>query len=269
MSDIPLGKPTHYPLTYAPEVLCAVPRQAARRTLGLTTELPFAGEDLWNAWELSWLNEDGRPMVAVANIRVPASSEYIIESKSLKLYLSSFAQHGCPSASWLERRIAEDLGGIVAAEVQVGLDSDPASAAYAIAELPGHCIDHVGTGFATDHVDPDRLVRYDDDVREDLHSHLLRSLCPVTAQPDAGSILIRYRGPRMDRVGLLRYLVSYRQHSDFHEACVERIFVDLKERCRPLQLTVYARYNRRGGIDINPFRSDFEAHAANHRVWRQ
>ena len=192
----------------------------------------------------------------------------IIESKSLKLYLNSLAMTRFHSAEEICAAIVADLSRVVAHEISLQLDDNVAEGT--IDQLPGRCIDTLDPAGSSSYPDPSVLeVMGDQLLSEDLHSHLLRSNCPVTGQPDAGSILIRYRGRPIDAASLLQYLISYRQHNAFHEACVERIFVDLKRQCAPEQLTVYARYNRRGGIDINPFRSDFEASAENLRLKRQ
>jgi 7-cyano-7-deazaguanine reductase len=270
MSNIPLGKPTDYPQEYAPDVLCAVARSAARKALRLGGELPFQGEDIWNAWELTWLAESGKPIVATAVIKVPADSANIVESKSLKLYLNSFAMSRYAAKGEIAGIISRDLTELTESNVEVDVKPATESRIYHIVDLPGDCIDNLDVQIEGDGVDANLLQTDDgDSIEEALHSHLLRSNCPVTNQPDMGSVLIRYSGPGIDRKSLLRYIVSYRQHNDFHEACVERMFVDIKDRCAPGKLTVYARYNRRGGLDINPFRSDFESSAENLRLWRQ
>ena len=270
LANTPLGERSPSPERYAPEVLCAVPRRGGREPLGIREPLPFHGEDLWNAWELSWLDPDGKPVVATASFRVPADSENIIESKSLKLYLASLAMGRFATAQEVISLIGDDLSRVAGSRVAVELHPAAFSPAHAFANLPGDCIDGLDAECSAGDVDPSLLTcGAGGRVAEELHSHLLRSNCPVTGQPDTGSVLLRYRGPAIDRRGLLRYLVSYRRHCAFHESCVERMFMDIKERCAPQQLTVYARYNRRGGLDINPFRSDFEDRAANLRLWRQ
>jgi 7-cyano-7-deazaguanine reductase len=174
------------------------------------------------------------------------------------------------SADDVAETIEGDLSDCAGADVDVLLHKEPSSASQELAELPGVCLDTLRVRCHASDVDP-ALLRSEpaDIVREDLHTHLLRSLCPVTQQPDTGSVLVSYRGPRIDREGLLRYVVSFRQHEGFHESCVERIFVDILNRCNPEKLSVYARYQRRGGIDINPFRSNFQTDAPNIRLWRQ
>lgn len=269
-ANTPLGERTDYPDSYSPDVLCAVSRAEQRRALGLGAGLPFHGEDVWNAYEITWLDHRGKPVAATGTIRVPATSRNLIESKSLKLYLNSISMTRFASAEVVTAVIAGDLSKIAAAAVDVALTPASSTASGSIVDLPGTCVDRLDVECDTWQVDPSLLrCASDNVVAEELHSHLLHSLCPVTGQPDVGSILIRYRGAAIDRPSLLRYLVSYRRHNDFHETCVERIFIDLKNRCGPEGLTVYARYNRRGGLDINPFRSDFETGIDNPRLWRQ
>jgi 7-cyano-7-deazaguanine reductase len=270
LSKNPLGKDSAYPDRYAPEVLCPIARQDARDAIGLGGILPFGGEDIWNAYELTWLEETGRPAVATAVLRVPASSEYIFESKSLKIYLNSVAMCRYSSVEELRSIIARDLSEVARAKVSVKLTDACESESDIISTLPGTCIDTANGDFSATDINPSLLTADAGAVvDEELHSHVLRSNCPVTNQPDLGSVLVRYRGPRIDHSSLLGYIVSFRQHNDFHESCVERIFIDIKERCKPQELSISAHYTRRGGIDINPFRSDFEVVAANIRLWRQ
>lgn len=270
MSKNPLGKDIEYPDRYAPDVLCPISRSVARAEIGLGSTLPFNGEDLWNAYELTWLEESGKPSVAIAALRVPATSENIFESKSLKLYLNSFAMCHYDSADAVQAIIKGDLSKVANSDVTVTLSESSKSVSGIIDELPGTCVDSATGVFSTSAVDPSLLTTNSDViVDEELHSHVLRSNCPVTNQPDMGSVLIRYRGRQIDKSSLLAYVVSFRQHNDFHEACVERMFVDIKARCKTENLSISAHYTRRGGIDINPFRSDFEEKAANIRLWRQ
>ena len=268
-AETPLGRATDYPERYAPAALYAIARTKSRAALGLGEPLPFDGADLWTAWELSWLDAAGLPQVAVAEIEVPADSPNIVESKSLKLDLGSFAMTPFASAAAVLETIRNDLTDCTGVSVDVQLRL-PSSTRWGVARLPGDCLDSLDTNCDAYEVDS-AFLRADPEkhVTEELYSHLLRSLCPVTGQPDTASVLVSYTGPRIDRGGLLRYIVSYRQHQDYHEACVERMFTDILERCQPDKLTVYARYQRRGGIDINPFRSNFETTAPNVRLWRQ
>ena len=266
----PLGQATVYPEHYTPDLLYAIARIDARAALGIDAELPFHGTDIWNAWDLTWLDPDGLPRVGTAEFRVPADSPNLVESKSLKLYLGSFAMSAFDSAQDLGAVVTKDLSAAAGKDVTVTVRDPDTPDGSAIARLPGLCIDARPVHCDTYEVDPGLLAADTSDiVAEDLHSHLLRSLCPVTGQPDMGSVSISYRGPRIDPAALLRYIVSYRQHQDFHEACVERMFMDIRERCGAEQLSVTARYQRRGGLDINPFRSNFETSVPNTRLWRQ
>lgn len=270
MTDSPLGKTTTCPEHYAPEVLCGIPRAEQRARLALDENLPFDGVDIWTAWELTWLGPGARPHVGTAEIRVPAGSANMVESKSMKLYLGSFAMSQYESAVDLHDTIAADLGACAGAEVSVEITELTVTAGRRSRKLPGKTLDRLQVDCRSWEVDAELLtVDLDAYVNETLHTDLLRSLCPVTGQPDSGSVLICYEGPRIDRAGLLRYIISYRQHQEFHESCVERMYVDILTRCRPVGLTVYARYQRRGGIDINPFRSNFERKPKNLRLWRQ
>ncbi len=259
-----------YPDEYSPGFLVAITRAENRASLGLGARLPFQGVDIWNAWELSWLQSTGQPSVATVEIRVPAQSPNIVESKSLKLYLNSFSMSRFDAVEDVRSRISADLSRCVEHEIEVTLLDSAVNDGVGSAALPGDSIDNLSVECSTWDVDAN-LLQADrgNVVSESLHSHVLRSLCPVTSQPDTGSVLVTYEGPSIERASLLRYIVSFRQHNDFHEACVERMFLDIKDRCGPTKLSVYARYQRRGGIDINPFRSDFETEAPNIRLWRQ
>lgn len=262
---LPLGRETDYPQIYAPDTLFPIAREESRAPLGMGEPLPFTGVDIWNAWELTWLGPGGVPRIATAEIRIPAESPHLIESKSLKLYVGSFAMSEFPGDAAVVAAIAKDLTAAAGAEVEVTLDTD-----VSIAALEGDCIDALEATCAASDVDAGLLqADADEIVEESLHTHLLRSLCPVTNQPDLGSLVVSYAGPRIDRAALLQYVVSFRRHNDFHEACVERIFVDILEHCGPKRLSVYARYQRRGGIDINPFRSNTDERPSNTRTWRQ
>ncbi len=266
---LPLGENSDYPSHYEPAVLFAIPRDEARAALGLQ-KLPFRGTDIWNAWELTWLGPAGLPVVATAEIRVPADSPKLIESKSLKLYLGSFAMSHFDGPGQVAASISADLSTILGVAVQVDIERPGDTALQSVAQLPGTCIDTLAVSCSDWEVDASLLRRSGDNyVEEQLHTHLLRSLCPVTSQPDTGSLAIHYHGPGIEPESLLKYVVSFRQHNDFHEACIERIFVDIMQHCNTERLSVYGRYQRRGGIDINPFRSNFEDQPANPRLWRQ
>jgi 7-cyano-7-deazaguanine reductase len=256
LRDAPLGHPTAYPDTYTPSLLFAVPRAAQRKALGLTDALPFTGRDQWTAYDFTWLDANGRPRVAIATLDFPADSPSLIESKSMKLYLGSFAQSRYSSASEIAARVACDLGARVEAKVAVDLHEPASFAAMRLAELAGESLDDQEVAWEEGDIASDALRTSGDDVvDESLTTNLFRSLCPVTGQPDIASIQIAYRGRCIDRAALLRYLLSYRQHASFHEQCVERVFVDVSTHCRPTTLSVHARFTRRGGIDINPLRA--------------
>lgn len=254
----PLGQPAHYCDTYNPDLLFPIARQIKRDELGLRSDrLPFVGEDLWNAYELSWLNPRGKPVVALATFRVPAESPRLIESKSLKLYLNSLNQSAYPDAATVAALIRQDLSAAAGAPVAVELELlDGRPTRRILAPPPGESLDALDIAIDTYQPCPEFLSTVSGEVREEtLHSHLLKSNCLVTGQPDWGCLVVRYVGAPIDRAGLLRYICSFRQHNEFHEQCVERVFCDILARCRPSALAVWARYTRRGGLDINPFRS--------------
>jgi 7-cyano-7-deazaguanine reductase len=269
----PLGKATDYPDRYDASLLFAVPRAWQRAALGIEGNLPFSGCDVWNAYEITWLDLQCRPRLAIGEFRVRAESPAMVESKSLKLYLGSFAQEPLASASALGERIATDLSRVCGDQVAVALTPSAtfeAAVPSRVASTRSESIDETDVTIEASHPDPALLVHAEAPTDESLSSSLFRSTCPVTGQPDYADVFIRYRGPRIDRAGLLQYLVSFRRHAAFHEACVERIFVDIANRCRPERLSVYARFMRRGGIDINPFRSNCElAPPDNVRTLRQ
>lgn len=255
----PLGRATAYCSTYAPELLFPIPRQQKRDELRLSAEaLPFLGEDLWNAYEISWLNSRGKPVVAVGEFRVPALSPCLIESKSLKLYLNSFNQTRMADAGAVSALIARDLSAAAGARVQVSIVPLDLKPQRSIAYLQGECVDALDIEINTYSPRPDLLRADTGRVVEDelLYSHLLKSNCLVTGQPDWGTVAVRYSGAAIDREALLRYIVSFREHNEFHEQCVERIFTDILRQCAPRELAVWARYTRRGGLDINPFRTN-------------
>ncbi|MBW2476716.1 MAG: NADPH-dependent 7-cyano-7-deazaguanine reductase QueF [Deltaproteobacteria bacterium] len=268
----PLGKSTTYVSEYDPDLLCPVPRQLKRIEIGLTDALPFTGFDIWNAYELSWLDPDGKPIVAMGEFQFPCNSPNLVESKSLKLYLNSLNLTRFNDLDSVQGLIRKDLSDVAETEVAVRLFLPGDFSALTVGQLPGRCIDSTPVINPVYELDPTLLSDAADPsqiVAEDLYSHLLKSNCLVTSQPDWASVLIRYHGPKISDEALLRYLISFRQHNEFHEQCVERIYCDVQKFCRPEQLTVYARYTRRGGLDINPFRSNFEEQVANVRLARQ
>lgn len=276
--DSQLGKATSYPSQYDAALLYPIARAAQRAGLGLAGSLPFLGADLWTAFELSWLNARGKPQVALAHLTVPCESTHIIESKSLKLYLNSFNNTRFADAAEVQATLRADLteaawrGGVVQSSVGVKLVAAELFDREPIYELDGLSLDRMDLDCDRYTPAPDLLSAATDEepVSEVLTSNLLRSNCPVTGQPDWGSVQISYFGPQIDQAGLLRYIVSFRNHHGFHEDCVERMFLDIQARCQPHKLSVYARYTRRGGLDINPFRTSYpQALPANTRNARQ
>lgn len=265
----PLGDDSVSLPRYAPEVLFPIARADSRNTLA-PDAAAFHGIDIWNAWELTWLGPGNKPRIATAEFVVPADTPNLIESKSLKLYLNSFAMTRFEDYAEVTAALCHDLSGCAGGSVSVSVKPDVLADKAAPAALSGQCLDALQVECHRFDVDADALSADDSSVVEEtLHTHLLRSLCPVTAQPDLGSVQVHYRGARIDAASLLRYIVSFREHNDYHEACVERMFTDIQEHCRCEQLSVYARFQRRGGIDINPFRSNFEDCPGNLRLWRQ
>jgi len=249
----PLGREVQFPQRYAPELLFPIARAPARAEIGLCADaLPFIGLDRWHGYELSWLDARGKPVVMVATITVPATSPYLPESKSLKLYLNSLNAHTFASPELARMTIARDLAAVAGAEVTVEFGLPQAADAHDAILLDA--LDLEINHYAPPA--PDFLhASAVEIVDETLCSRLFKSNCPVTGQPDWASVQIAYCGPRIDHAGLLRYLISFREHADFHEHCVERMFADLMARCRPQRLSIEARYTRRGGLDINPWRA--------------
>jgi 7-cyano-7-deazaguanine reductase len=252
----PLGRPSACHDTYAPELLFPVGRQGKRDELDIAAAaLPFVGEDLWNAYELSWLDPRGKPVVALGRFWFSATSPNLIESKSLKLYLNAFNQMRIDNADAVRDMIARDLSAAAGSEVRVEVISLALRPRREFTDLDGVCLDTLELDIDTYRPCPDFLKADGVVVSETLYSHLLKSNCLVTGQPDWGMVAVRYAGPAIEREGLLRYIVSFRQHNEFHEHCVERMFRDILVRCRPTELAVWARYTRRGGLDINPLRA--------------
>ena len=258
-----LGKSSAYADHYDAALLFPIARRPKRDEIGLSETLPFFGADLWTAYELSWLNPRGKPQLALARITVPAESTHIVESKSVKLYLNSFNNTVFADAVEVQTRLREDLsaaiwqGGNVMSRVGVQLvlpqdfDKEP------VHELDGLNLDRLDLECSHYQPAPELLQAQHNEapVTETLTSQLLKSNCLVTGQPDWGSVRISYTGPQIDQAGLLQYIVSFRNHNEFHEQCVERIFMDIWRACKPSKLEVYARYTRRGGVDINPWRT--------------
>ncbi|MFP2420810.1 NADPH-dependent 7-cyano-7-deazaguanine reductase QueF [Pseudescherichia vulneris] len=272
LSGLTLGKSTDYRDIYDASLLQPVPRSLNRDPLGLHADnLPFHGGDIWTLYELSWLNAKGLPQVAVGHVELSDTSVNLVESKSFKLYLNSFNQ--TRFASWEDVRatLERDLRHCAQGEVSVALYRLDEMEGQPIAHFHGTCIDEQDIEvdsyvFSADHLEGAASGKV---VEETLVSHLLKSNCLITHQPDWGSVQIQYRGPKIDREKLLRYLVSFRHHNEFHEQCVERIFSDIQRFCQPQSLSVYARYTRRGGLDINPWRSNTDFVPATGRLVRQ
>jgi 7-cyano-7-deazaguanine reductase len=274
----PLGKASSYVDRYDPALLFPLPRLTKRTEIGLPGAIPFLGADLWTAFELSWLNLRGKPQVAIAHITVPCETPHIIESKSFKLYLNSFNNSRFADAAEVLARLRADIGEAVwrdsptPGSVGVRLLSPEQFDREAVHELDGLSLDRLDIECSRYTPAPD-LLRADTTqlpVTEVLSSHLLKSNCLVTGQPDWGSVRIAYSGHQIDQEGLLQYLVSFRNHNEFHEQCVERIYMDVWTRCKPTKLSVYARYTRRGGLDISPWRTSHpQAVPPNVRTARQ
>jgi 7-cyano-7-deazaguanine reductase len=274
----PLGKTSAYADQYDPSLLFPLARETQRSEIGIRGSLPFLGADLWTAFELSWLNAKGKPQVAIAHITVPCESSHMVESKSFKLYLNSFNSTRMDSADAVRERLREDLsraiwgGGTVKSSAGVRLLLPELFECEPVKELEGLLIDRLDVDCDTYQPAPALLTAAfgEKPVDEVLVSGLLKSNCLVTGQPDWGSVQIRYSGPQIDQAGLLKYIVSFRNHNEFHEQCVERIYMDIMARCKPSKLMVYARYTRRGGLDINPWRSSHpQLPPANTRTARQ
>ncbi len=265
-----LGKITDYGQSYNPDLLCPLQRAEGREQLGLVVDnLPFYGVDIWHNYEASWLNAKGKPEVAIVQMLFPAESPCLIESKSLKLYFNSLNFKKFDSKSDFTALLTRDLSQAAGVEVTIKLIS--VEDAADVHRLTGICLDELDIEFNNFQLNPDYLCCHETSeyVSEVVYSHLLRSNCPVTNQPDWGSLYISYKGRAIDHEGLLRYIVSFREHNDFHEQCVERVFADIMRLCQPEKLTVQAYYTRRGGLDINPFRSNYEQLPSLQRLVRQ
>lgn len=273
LSGLTLGKKTAYKDSYDASLLQPVPRSLNRDPLGLHADsLPFHGADIWTLYELSWLNANGLPQVAVGHVSINADSVNLVESKSFKLYLNSFNQTKFTDWETVQRTLARDLAECAQGEVTVELYALSTQEGQPVGAFDGVCIDDQPDLQIDDYTFNAAYLdgaTGEETVSETLVSHLLKSNCLITHQPDWGSVQIQYRGPRIDREKLLRYLVSFRHHNEFHEQCVERIFSDIQRFCQPESLSVYARYTRRGGLDINPWRSNEDFVPALARLVRQ
>ena len=263
MADNPLGKTTKYPDHYQPELLVSIARRGNRQLLQLNEgELPFTGADVWNAYEISCLDSHGKPFVFIGRFIFPVDTEFLVESKSLKLYLNSLNQEKVVSPGQLAETIAKDLSRAAGSQVEVMLTTPDS---MTIPDLPaGRCLDALDIAMDTYEVSRGLLEERDEELFEEiteevLYTNLFRSNCPITNQPDWATVTICYRGRKIPDTSLLKYLVSYRRHNDYHENCVERIFCDLMTVFEPRALTVEANFLRRGGLDINPVRTTEQA----------
>ena len=272
LSGLTLGKTTDYRDVYDASLLQGVPRSLNRDPPGLHADsLPFHGADIWTLYELSWLNAKGLPQVAVGHVELSHETVNLVESKSFKLYLNSFNQTRFANWEAVQETLERDLSACAQGKVTVALYRLDEVEGQPIAHFHGSCIDNQDIEIESYQFNADYLdgAAGQKVVQETLVSHLLKSNCLITHQPDWGSVQIQYRGPQIDREKLLRYLVSFRHHNEFHEQCVERIFNDILRFCAPESLSVYARYTRRGGLDINPWRSNTDFVPAIGRLVRQ
>jgi 7-cyano-7-deazaguanine reductase len=253
----PLGKPTRYGDKYNSDLLVAIPRSLNRNEINIKEPLPFYGIDFWNCYELSWLDQKGKPCVRVLQLEIPASSEFLIESKSLKLYLNSFNGTSFVSQDEVRDIIEKDIRSKVQGSAKAKIFTLNEYSKIAFSRFDGNSIDDLEIE-VSDYIVNSSLLKlcnsgeYKEEV---IFSELLKSNCLITEQPDWASVQISYKGKKIDHESLLRYIVSFRNHNEFHEQCVERIFYDIMDKCRPDSLQVFAKYTRRGGIDINPLRS--------------
>ena len=251
-----LGEKSSYVSQYTPNLLFPIARKNKRTELNIISPLPFRGFDIWTAFELSWLNNKGKPIVAIGEFIFPCASPFLIESKSLKLYFNAFNNTKFNSLKEVKALIKKDLSQAAGENIYIKI-SPLTNLLSKINSFSGHCIDNYNISCDVYTVNPEILscVAGRKDVTDTVYSNLLKSNCLVTGQPDWASIQIAYTGRKINYKNLLKYIVSFRNHNDFHEQCIERIFIDIMQYCAPKKLTVYARYTRRGGIDINPYRS--------------
>jgi len=256
LEDSPLGKRITVPSEYDSSILFPIPRQAVRDENNIPTPLPFTGFDIWNGYEVSWLDTKGKPQIALAEFWIPCDTPNIIESKSLKLYLKSLNLSSFQSVEELKMVLLQDLSEAAGAPININLVLSENFGSVKTCLPEGICLDNLDIEVDTYHLNPDLLSSHGDSVEEKLYSYLLKSNCPCTGQPDWATLSIAYQGPQIDHKGLLKYIISYRNHNDFHEQCIETIFMDISNRCKPEILSVYGRYTRRGGLDINPFRTN-------------
>ena len=270
LDNTELGKKSDYIDTYMPSLLHSIPREEARDDALLTVPQGMVGEDVWTGYEFSWVNTDGRPLVCGLRLRVSAQSKAMVESKSLKLYLMSFSNTKFANRTEVLTTLDQDLSVAFRAPVLVEL-LNLSQMESTVGHMPGRCLDDVDVRCSVYQHDPSLLVPAQSDVqvRETVNTHLFRTLCPVTGQPDWASVAVEYAGAAIDDAGLMKYLVSYRNHPGFHETSIEMIFTDLTRTYELNHLSVYGRFQRRGGLDINPFRSTSETSAPIYRLARQ
>lgn len=260
MLESPLGQKTVYVETYSPEQLFPISRRLARDKTGIGLALPFTGVDVWNGYEISWLNLKGKPVIALAEFVFSCASPHVVESKSFKLYLNSFNQSHFDSFEQVQKLMENDLSKASGAHVRVNLFPVNKLSDKKLSPFIGNCLDDLDIETDIYHVQNNFLTTESDNISEVLYTDLFKSNCLATGQPDWGSVWIKYEGKRLNHEGLLKYLISYRRHSGFGEHCVEQIYFDIMNQCQPEKLSVYGRFTRRGGLDINPFRSNFEAY---------
>lgn len=251
----PLGKTVNYIDSYDANLLFPIPRKAKRDEIGIVGRLPFYGVDVWNGFELSWLNAKGKPIVGIAQFVFPCESPAIIESKSFKLYLNSFNQTIFNTKQAVVNLLETDLSERAQAPVTVQVQFLSEMREFQVGNYTSFCLDDLDIEVSRYDVCPEYLTVESEKITETVHSHLLKANCLVTGQPDWGSVEISYTGNKINHAGLLKYIISFRKHNEFHEQCIERIFMDILTRCKPSELTVEGRFVRRGGLDINPFRS--------------
>ena len=265
-----LGKTSLYETEYKPSILFPIPRKEKQEELGLDPDnLPYVGCDVWYAYEISWLNARGKPLAMVARFELPCDSPCLIESKSFKLYLNSFNQSRFDSVAAARETMIKDLSAAAGAPVKVELMTVAEMEAFGFSKAPGQCVDELDIAIDTYMYQADFLRKGEGHVEEAIHSNLLKSNCPVTGQPDWGTIVVEYKGEAIDHESFLRYICSFREHQEFHEQCAERVFTDIQQRFRMEELTVYAQYVRRGGLDINPWRSTHRKETNRLRLVRQ
>lgn len=269
LEHAPLGKSSSYISQYQRDLLFPIPRQLKRDEIGIKGALPFIGADIWNAFEVSWLNAKGKPVVAYAEFLFPCESTHIIESKSFKLYLNSLNNTSFESFASVEKILIRDLSAAAGATVSVNLTTLNQTSEKIERHLAGTHLDELDIVCDTYTTQPAYLTTEPETITETVQSDLLKSNCLVTGQPDWGSIQITYTGKKINHAGLLKYIISFRNHNEFHEQCVERIFMDIMQHCQPEKCLVVARYTRRGGLDINPWRANYQVEIENTRLFRQ